>query len=202
MDIKEVKKLFILLGVLAILLFGTFLTVMICKLVWAIDYKEKEVEIDLDSEIEKAIKVARIENKIIKIVTAGGLLSSSVGVGVGLGAPQITVSSPQEFLSLVPPAEPIYVSLEIEKEPIIFSLKKIYLAFLKNRAGVVVYEKIYSYREGEKKFWLKDYSWDKAIFHWDNRETVETVSLGIFTVGTFIFLGLAFLLLRLYVKQG
>lgn len=115
----------------------------------------------MSQQIEQAINVAGLENKFIYVER--GLFSSAAAGG--LGAPQVFVRSARQFAELVPTEEPIYSSIEHVKykdgtdNP--FTLKRIYWAFIENRAGLMVYDEIYTCGRGES---IKSYNIDAMTF--------------------------------------
>lgn len=130
----------------------------------------------IKSEIEKAIEVKSLENKFIYIQR---FTFGAVGAG-GLGAPMVGCFSAKQFISLVPPTEPIYVSLDplaSDNDLLVASVKKTYWAFIENRAGLFVYEDVYS-REG---YGVKKHDAENVVFYKDNVEQAVplTILLGI-----------------------
>lgn len=88
--------------ILAVLLVVVFLFLSGCaKVVVEIPHAEK---------IENAISVAGATNTIVKIERAG-LFGS--GVGVGIGSPQITCKTEDQFLELIPDSSKIYTAVEL-----------------------------------------------------------------------------------------
>ena len=129
-------------------------------------YFKKEVTLPIRTEIEKAIKVKAFENKVERVEK----VFFGCGVGVGIGAPQVKAHSAEQFLSLVPNGERIYTALELTREYNCVDkiLKKVYAAFIENRAGIVIYEDIHQYQEDNHNFWVKSYTEDNVVFYYNN----------------------------------
>lgn len=102
---------------------------------------EEEVRFPPD-EIDRAIAVKRIDNIVVK--------RSYYGVGVGIGAPQITLASKEQFLELVPKYERVFVAVDVAREGLRCRchgrsmVVKRYFATMFGRPEVYVYEKTVS----------------------------------------------------------
>lgn len=96
-----------------------------------------EVRFPMLNTIERGIEVTGFENKFIHIEAVGW---GGAGAG-GLGAPQIFAESAAQFTSLVPPGEPIYTYWEKESTS---QVNKKYMAFIENRAGVILWDDVYN----------------------------------------------------------
>lgn len=122
--------------------------------------EEQIVAISIRNEIERAFEVKGLENKFVYVERG---VFSGAGAG-GLGAPQIFTKSAKQFSELVPIGEPVYVALKYKNCCV---LKKVYWAFIENRAGLIIYEDVYSYDENNKKSWwrIKNYDSQNVTFH-------------------------------------
>jgi hypothetical protein len=104
-------------------------------------------KVDFKQSIENAVHVQGLENKFVYIqrVRFGG-----AGAG-GIGAPQILISSVEQFLSLVPKGEQIYSAVQYQPFPDGSDneavVEKVYWAFIENRAGLINYTEPYSYED-------------------------------------------------------
>jgi len=106
-------------------------------------YHEQRMTIPIKNEIENSISMREMENKFVEIhsVFLGG-----AGAG-GLGAPQMFAFSAEQFLNNTG-NEKIYSAVAlsgndgIDERATVY--KKSYWAFIENRAGIMVYEEIYS----------------------------------------------------------
>ena len=96
-----------------------------------------EVLFPILNTIERGIEVMGFENKFIHIESVG---FGGAGAG-GLGAPQIFTKSAAQFTSLVPPGEPIYTYWETESRS---QVNKKYMAFIENRAGIILWDDVYN----------------------------------------------------------
>ncbi len=132
----------------------------------------KEVTTPIKNEIEQAIKVKSTDNVIEK--------SKGFGLGVGVGAPQIVCDSTEQFVSLVPKGGRIFTSLKLEGT----LLKKTYLSFIADRAGVIIYEDEYSYSEKGYVYEVTNYDWQEVVL----RKKVDELLVMIFVYGLLIFL--------------
>lgn len=123
--------------------------------------REELHEISIRNQIEESVEVQGLENKFSIIRMS---FYSGAGAG-GLGAPQIFTKSIEQFVKLIPSGERIYVSLEYGKTDNGYEdrtiLKKIYWAFIENRAGLIIYEDLY-----ERPGWrVKGYDNISVTFH-------------------------------------
>lgn len=151
-----------LLGVLGVWL--VFAGVM-CGICFGF-YHEERVQIPVGTEVERAIEVESLQNKF---VFARHMALGGAGGG-GMGTAMVICSSPQQFVDLVPEEEPIFVAFEF---PVVeegkglttnYSIKKVYWAFLENRAGLMAYEDEYSY-DG---YWVEKYTPEIIYFYYHN----------------------------------
>jgi hypothetical protein len=110
---------------------------------WTCVYQEKRISMPIEKEIENSIPMKELENKfvVVQCVAFGG-----AGAG-GLGAPQMFAFSAEQFLKNAE-NEKIYSAATLsgfdqqDKRATVY--KKIYWAFIENRAGIIIYEKTYS----------------------------------------------------------
>lgn len=120
-------------------------------------------KVDFKQSIENAVQVQGLENKYIYVQKIG---FGGAGAG-GMGAPQVSISSSEQFLSLVPKEEQIYTTVRYQAYPNGTDNKtiveKVYWAFIENRPGLMNYTEEYSY-EGdpaenfdERSAYFKDY---------------------------------------------
>lgn len=109
---------------------------------------KERVQVAIEKKIEREIKVKKMENKFIET----GLFSAAGG----LGAPQIFCKTAKQFVDLVPENEPVYTAFEEGWR----QLKKIYWAFIENRAGLMIYEDIYRH----KNFRVERYTPEMVYF--------------------------------------
>ena len=136
-------------------------------------YHEERAQVPVKTEIEQAIGVGGLENKF---VFARSVFFGGAGGG-GLGAPMVICSSAEQFVGLVPKDEPIYVAFEfpvVEEEEGITTnsyIKKVYWAFIENRAGLMVYEDVYSY-DG---YWVEKYTPEMVYFYYNNLEVIMAI---------------------------
>jgi len=106
---------------------------------------ERRTQVPVKHEIERATEVKGLENKFVFVK---GVFLGGAGGG-GLGAPMIICSSTQQFVDLIPEKEPIFTAFEfpvVEEVGVINDyncIKKVYWAFIENRAGFIVYEDKY-----------------------------------------------------------
>lgn len=174
------KRVFCILGIVAIwlaLVGGMYA-------IYSGGYHEKRAQIPVKTEIEQAIEVKGLENKF---VFARHILLGGAGGG-GLGAPMVICSSVQQFIDLVPEEEPIFVAFEFpvvkesEGENTSYSIKKVYWAFIENRAGIMVYENEYSYADSYGDYWVEKYTPEMVYFSYDNGGEIlfSLVMVGIF----------------------
>ena len=130
----------------------------------------KEIIVPIRTEIEQAIKVKSTDNVIEE--------SKMFGLGVGVGAPQIVCKSAEQFASLVPEGERIFTSLKLEN---VEMLKKIYLSFIADRAGVIIYEERHKYSHSERlicyelRYQIKNYDWQEIVFRKNIGELVFVI---------------------------
>lgn len=136
--------------------------------------------VSIEKNIEKLFdtkEVGATESKFVYIEWRTGLFSVGGAGAGGLGAVRLIAGNPEQFASLVPKTESVYVTLETRQTypryPVNILVKK-YLAFLENRTGVVEYEVVYnnkydslidSYSQDEVTF--KDYhgtGWEPAAW--------------------------------------
>jgi len=117
--------------------------------------QEYTAEVTIFQEIPEAIPVANIEEKLDRMEFREGFLSGG-GAGVGgLGAVRIEADSPQSLRNLMSEFglldEPIVTSFghPISSHGVIDMRRFVqrYLVFLRDRSGVIVYEKVYSHPE-------------------------------------------------------
>jgi len=135
---------------------------------------ESEIETSIMWEIPEAIKVASIEEKLSRMEFRQGLFGGA-GAGVGgLGAVSLRVSTAQELRELVSQDEPIYASLG---HPVniygVVDTRRIsqrFVAFLKNRPGIIVYERMYSSSQ-EDNVLSASFDKEKITFHIRESET-------------------------------
>ena len=150
-------------------------------------YHEEKAQIPVQTKIEQAIEVKGLENKF---VFARYMLLGGAGGG-GLGAPMVICSSVQQFVDLVPEDEPIFVAFEFpvtEEEQGTHTndyIKKVYWAFIENRAGLIVYEDEYSY-DG---YWVEKYTPEMIYFYYNN---ATGIMLTLIFGGMFGFIGAFF----------
>lgn len=155
--------------------------------------EEEEVVIPLRNGLENEILVGGLENKFIHVER----VLFGVGVGGGLGAPQIRCSSIDNFIEMVPENETVYTSFETRDMRDIFwkgskrtqarhSFTKIYWAFIENRAGMIFFEDNYQYKDNNgRAFFVEKYDSESVTFRWTNRFHVEYYS-EIMEKGTFL----------------
>lgn len=153
-----------------ILSFGLVAVVILVSLAQSYIPAPKEVTIPIRYEIERAIKVKSTDNVIEK--------SKSFGLGLGVGAPQIICESAEQFINLVPKEEIVFTSLKLE-DNYNQTLKKVYLSFIANRAGVIIYEDEYSYSEKSLSYNVKDYNWQEVVFRTDSPGLVAPIIFSI-----------------------
>jgi len=132
---------------------------------------------DIRKEVEKRLETTETKQLENKFVFAQRTAFGGAGGG-GMGAPQVHTKSPAQFAELVPQKEKVYVSLQYPEVESChtcgayhYTLKKIYWAFIENRAGIITYEDVYSHREGindYKRFWIESYDQNTVVFYWDN----------------------------------
>lgn len=157
-----------------------FLILSIVKLF----YFSEDVEIMMRPEEIDAVEV----NSIVDIVE-----SESLG-----GDHLILYDTTEQFLDLVPEGETIYTYFELgEKEPrfpiakgVHYQLRRKYLAFV-NESRIIVYNDLYEYQEGNRRYWIEGWSWGSAglgrvSFHYDN--------LGSITIVIFLIVGITFII--------
>lgn len=162
----------------------------ILYLIWVQFSESYDVEKGLKQEIEQAIKVKSAENKIIKMERVYGLFSAGVGVGVGVGAPQVVAYSAEQFLSLIPKGEAIYVALDASTLSVsggrAYLLKKVYMSFIENRGGIIIYEDSYSHEQNGRQLWLQSYDWNSVSLHYDNHHNVKAFMIFVVIGGLFV----------------
>ena len=136
--------------------------------IYSASYHEERAQVPVKAEIERAIQVKRLENKI---VFARHMALGGAG-GAALGAPMVICSSVEQFINLVPEDEKIFVVLEpVTNEDGTasnYSIKKVYWAFIENRAGIIVYEDEYSYSVDYDNYIIEKYTPEMIYFHFRN----------------------------------
>jgi len=130
-------------------------------------YKEERFSVPIEKTIERSIPMKELENKFEVFISMG---LGGAGAG-GLGAPQIKCFSPEQFLSQVPPEEKIYSAISVGYTgcdscgmTTINTYRKQYWAFIENRAGLIIYEKIYYY----SGWTIERYDENNIYFYSDN----------------------------------
>lgn len=131
------------------------ITIVFSSLVIVGGCRKESVTILFRNEIENAIAVKGLENKFVTRVRFGG--------AGGLGAPAIYCYSADQFIDLVPPNEPIYITAEICDTYHDETFKRVYWAFLENRAGIIVYEDVYYCEEPSRFTWEVESYTDKDV---------------------------------------
>lgn len=137
-----------------------------------------EVAVPIRNEIENAIEVRGLENKFFYMKHMG--LFGGAGAG-GMGAPQVTCFSVEQFVELVPPNEPVYVALQYGKTENGYddktTLTKVYWAFIENRTGIMVYEDVYQYKGNASVDFplseIKNYNSERVIFNSRDSRSLE-----------------------------
>lgn len=152
------------------------------------EYGIEEITISIGNKIERAIEVKGLENKFFYMKSMG--IFSAAGAG-GLGAPQIFAYSAEQFVELIPEDEPVYVALQYGTNSNGYDdksvLKKVYWAFIENRAGLMVYEDVY-----EHQGWrIKDYNQEIVTFSrpYSHGEGYGFLGLFIIVVGLAVIVG-------------
>jgi len=132
-------------------------------------------KIDFKQSIENAAQVQGLENKFVYIQAIGW---GGAGAG-GIGAPQISINSAEQFLSLVPKNEQIYSAVRYQTFPNGADnetvVEKVYWAFIENRAGLNSYTEQYSYKNIVAK------SFDDKSAYFEELDGVPWYNSGNFT---------------------
>lgn len=109
----------------------------------------------------EAISVAGADNIIVKVehVTFG------VGVGAGLGAPQISCKTEEQFLELIPKGAKIYTSVNKVDN---YTVVRRYLSTSEKEGLVFVYEiPVECKNEGGWTAWVESFDDEQVIFRYN-----------------------------------
>ena len=133
---------------------------------WSVSpYREKKLQetVPVRNEVEREVKVKALKNEIVYMgrMQVSGLFffMNAQMPSVGMGAPVVPTKSIEQFLYLVPPDERIYTAVGQTRQSDAsidqFVVKKAYWAFIENRAGIIIWEDVYSYYSYETKSWWR-----------------------------------------------
>lgn len=178
-NLKKWQKFLSVLFISFIVLFGI-------SIVWGKTYpyavENVQKNVTVRNEIERAISVKGLNNEVVYTgeIVGGGLFFYLQGetVGTGMGAPVVQAKNLEQFLYLVPSNERIFTSLIQPMQPknasgtimtpIVdqYAVKKVYWAFIENRAGIIVYEDAYSYSSDSQTCWtVQAFNEQTITFH-------------------------------------
>jgi hypothetical protein len=152
-------------------------------------HHEETATTQVRNEIERAIEVKGLKKEFVYME---GVCSGGAGAG-GMGLPTVICESAEQFARLVPETEPVYVVFGFgryesgTKDK--YTLKKIYWSFIENRAGIMVYEDIYTYTSSFEKFWAEKY--DRETIYWRYDNFAAVASMGAFIGFFWVIFGLA-----------
>jgi len=124
----------------------------------------------------------------------------AVAAAGSLGAPMVICDSAQQFASLVPKDEPVYVAFEFlvvkESEGCNCDdiVKKVYWAFIENRAGLIIYEDWYS-KDG---FSVEKYNAESITFYQSNEGWIIAAVLIFAFVGGIFAVEISYKILEKY----
>ncbi len=121
------------------------LLALVSMLVLATACTEARVEVYVpfrDNAIDQALEVGALENKFLVMQSMG---FGGAGAG-GMGAPQVTAVSSEQFVEMVASGETIYSSVESGLYRNGRPNRKVirtYWAFIENRAGLLIWSEVY-----------------------------------------------------------
>ena len=171
-DVNLVSDKFLVIGVICLILLAIFFTAMFGS--HYSEITEYEIEVPITWEIPEAIRVTEIEEKFSQMEFRSAFLGGA-GAGVGgLGAVPIRVDSAEKLLLIIDLDEPIYASLgypiNVQGLEDRGRVVQRFAAFLKDRPGIVIYEKVYS---PNQEGYVFEASFDEgsATFHVRERKT-------------------------------
>ena len=156
MNIKKICLWFIVFSLILCVSYGTGLYF----------YKEETISVHVENEIENSIEMKELQNQFVVIESVG---FGGAGAG-GQGTAQMEAKSARQFIEIIKNTtkeEWIWSAERLETRSIFAdTYTKTYWSFIKDRSGILIYEKSYYYPDYTIKMY--DKGTDTLYFYKNN----------------------------------